>query len=120
MDQSSSKFIKAFATLSDSALQNPTVVGRLSWSKFKRSSNKPNLFYRSICKQRFDTSAINISFYYYENGKRKEVTNDVFSSLIKSIDNQHEQKLRTNAFNKANGYDEEYFRSLEKHYARIQ
>lgn len=120
MNPASSKFIKAFVTLSDSALQNPTVVGRLSWSKFKRSSNKPNLFYRNICTHRFESSAINISYYYYENGKRKEVTNDVFTSLIKSIDHQHEQKLRANAFNKANGYGEEYFRSLEQHYARIQ
>lgn len=115
------KFIKAFVTLSDAALQNPIIVGRLSWSKFKRSSNKTNLFYRNICRAALHSVAINVSFYYYENGKRVEIKNPVFSDLVSAIDTRHEHTLIAYAFNKAQGYIvDQDTRSLAEHYARIQ
>lgn len=116
----SSNFITIFCSLSDVALQNPTIVGRLNWSKFRKSEKKPNLFFRSVSKYRMEDVGVNVSYFYYQEGKRKQVDNAMFTNLIQSIDSNHERVLKAKAFNKANGYDDSYFKSLEEHYSRIQ
>lgn len=103
------KFVILFCSLSSDALLNPTIVGRLNWSGFKRSLKNRNLYYRNVPASKIPNSGINVSYYYYLEGKRKQYTDSYFDSLVQSIDGQAERTLRAKAFNDSNGYTADYF-----------
>ena len=61
------------------------MIGRLNWSGFKKAKNKPNLYYRNLPLSKIPNDSINVSYYYYIDGKRKQVRDDIYDHIISEI-----------------------------------
>jgi hypothetical protein len=101
------------------ALRDPIVIGRLNWSGFKKAKNKPNLYYRNLPLSKLPNDSINVSYYYYIDGKRKQVNDKMYDHLISEISARVEREEYTRAFNNANGYTDSYFAGFSNNYARL-
>ena len=98
------KFLLIYCSLDERLLNNLFIVNLLSKHNFKPSKDNPRLFYKKACTYGLNLIQKDISFFWYEKGKRKEFKCREFDSYVNGVSNNLDWLESCGERNKSCGY----------------